>query len=399
MLGRRINVQYRQFGKLGFRVSALGFGAMRLPTVNGKIDEAQAIRMLHHAIDTGVNYVDTAYTYHGGESERVVGKALRGGYREKVKVATKLPCWEVKTAADFDRLLDEQLARLSMDSIDVYLLHSLNKDSWPRMRDLGVLAWAETAMAKGKFRHLGFSFHDSLDVFTTIIDAYDWPLCQIQYNFMDPDFQAGVQGLRYAASKGTAVVIMEPLMGGKLVSSPAHVQRLWDTAGVHRTPVDWALRWLWNQPEVSVVLSGMSSMEQTIEDVALAASPQLGELSVAEKALYEKVRASYSKLAVIPCTACGYCMPCPHGVDIPANLGTYNEGVVFDTPAASRGQYGWWKHSYEVLHIQDHDIRAVRCEQCRECDDKCPQGIPVSRWMPVIDSVLGAGKPWVMKLE
>lgn len=191
-------MHYRQFGKLGFRVSALGFGAMRLPILDGKIDEVQATRMLRHSIDNGVNYVDTAYTYHGGAGEGLVGRALRAGYREKVKVATKLPCWEVKKADDFDRLLDEQLARLSLDSIDF-------------CRGPGC---ATLACANGKFRHVGFSFHDTFDVFKTIIDEYDWPMCQIQYNFMDPDGQAGVRGLRYAASKGIAVAIMEPFWAG-----------------------------------------------------------------------------------------------------------------------------------------------------------------------------------------
>jgi uncharacterized protein len=392
-------VQYRRFGKLEFKASALGFGAMRLPVVGDAIDEAQAIGMIRHAIDNGVNYVDTAYPYHGGAGEALVGRALQDGYRDKVKLATKLPCWEVKAASDFDRFLNLQLARLSVNWVDFYLLHSLNGSSWARMRDLGVLEWAEKAMAQGRFRHLAFSFHGDFDAFKTIMDQYDWPMCQIQYNFMDPDGQAGVKGLRYAASKGAAVVIMEPLFGGKLVNPPKIVQELWDSATVKRNCVDWALRWLWNQPEVSTVLSGMSSMEQTREDVALAASPDAGAVAPEEMALYDTVRSAYKRLTVIPCTACGYCMPCPHGVDIPGNLAVYNEGFAFDKPDGARGQYGWWKYAHEVQHILDRDVRAVRCEQCGDCDGKCPQGIPVSRWMPIIDSVLGHGKPWVMQPE
>jgi predicted aldo/keto reductase-like oxidoreductase len=392
-------MHYRRFGKLDFKASGLGFGAMRLPVIGNAIDEAQALAMIRYAIDNGVNYVDTAYPYHGGESEGLVGRALKDGYREKVKVATKLPCWDVKTRADFDTFLDRQLARLSMDSVDFYLLHSLNGDSWARMRDLGVLDWAEKAMAQGRFQHLAFSFHGDFDAFKAIVDAYDWPMVQIQYNFADPDAQAGARGLRYAASKGAAVVIMEPLFGGKLVNPPAVVQELWDSVGTKRACVDWALRWLWNQPEVSMVLSGMSSMEQTRENVALAADPDCGVLTRDETALFDRVRAAYKGLTVIPCTACGYCMPCPRGVDIPGNMAAYNEGFAFDKPDGARGQYSWWKYAYEVQHILDHDVRAARCEQCGDCNDKCPQGIPVSKWMTVIDSVLGNGKPWVTQVE
>ena len=392
-------MQYRRFGSLDFDVSALGFGAMRLPMRHDRVDEEQAIAMIRYAIDNGVNYVDTAWPYHAGASEGLVGRALRDGYREKVKVATKLPCWEVKTAKDFDVYLDAQLKRLSMDHIDFYLLHSLNKETWTRMRDLGALEWAEKAMARGRFRHLGFSFHDSAESFFPIVDAYDWAMCQIQLNFADPEGQAGVRGMRHAASKGIAVVIMEPLMGGKLVNPPRPVQALWDTAKVSRTPADWGLRWLWSQPEVSTILSGMSSLDQVKENVALAAAADSGDLTAEEKALYDKVRAAYRGLTVIPCTACGYCMPCPQGVDIPANLGAYNEGVVYDKPDAARGQYGWWKYAFEVQHMLDHDVRAVNCIQCGDCDAKCPQGIPVSTWMPVVDEVLSGKKPWVTKLE
>lgn len=372
---------------------------MRLPTVNGKIDEGHATRMLRYAIDHGVNYVDTAWPYHAGTSETVVGRALRAGYREKVMLATKLPAWEVKTAADFDTFLDAQLARLGTDHLDFYLLHSMNKDSWPRLRDLGVRQWAEKAMAGGRFHHLAFSYHDDAEAFAPIVDGFDWAMCQIQLNFMDPDGQAGVRGLRYAASKGIAVVIMEPLLGGKLVNPPPPVQAIWDTAADKRSPVDWAMRWLWNQPEVSLILSGMNNLDQVKEDVELASDPAAGTLTAKEKALYDKARAAYKDLTVIPCTACGYCMPCPQGVDIPGNLGVYNEGIVYDKPEAARGQYDWWKYAFEMQHILDYDVRALNCIQCGECDGKCPQSIPISTWMPVVDEVLSGKKPWVKKPE
>jgi predicted aldo/keto reductase-like oxidoreductase len=392
-------MQYRQFGKLDFQVSALGFGAMRLPTKDDEIEVVEATEMLHYAIDNGVNYVDTAYPYHGGSSETFLGDALKGGYRDKVKLATKMPSWEIKTADDFDKYLDIQLGRLQVDHVDFYLLHGLNKERWPKLRDLGVREWAEKAIAAGRFRHLAFSFHDDYDTFEQIVDEYDWPMCQIQYNYMDVENQAGTKGLRYAASKGIAVVIMEPLLGGKLVGPPPSIQAMWDSAATERTPVEWALRWLWNQPEVSVVLSGMSAMPQVKENVALAEASGIGTVSADELALHDQVRAKYQELTAIPCTNCGYCMPCPQGVDIPGNFGTYNEGIMYDKPDAARGQYGWWKFAYEEQGILDHDVRAAQCIQCGECQDKCPQGIPISEWMPVIHGALGENGPYPAELE
>jgi len=388
-------VQYRRFGRLDVSVSALGFGAMRLPLRDGKVDEALAIAMIRSAIDRGVNYVDTAYPYHDGASEVAVGKALRDGYRRKVKVATKLPSWLVQSAADFDRLLDIQLERLQMDSVDFYLLHSLNHNQWPRLRDLGIIAWAEKAMTKGRFHHLAFSFHDDAEAFRTVLDACDWSMCQVQYNYMDENNGPGAAGVRRAAARGIAVVVMEPLLGGKLVFPPPAVQAIWNGAKRKRSPAAWALDWLWDQPEVSTVLSGMSTQEQVDENVALAAQSKIGSLAEEERALYPLVRARYQGLSLIPCTKCGYCMPCPHGVDIPGNFAVYNEAIMFDKQAAARGQYAWWKKAFEVNHNFDHDIRALRCEQCDECLDKCPQSIPISTWMPVIHRALGENGPFV----
>jgi predicted aldo/keto reductase-like oxidoreductase len=391
-------MRYRSFGKLDFQVSALGFGAMRLPTNGGKIDESEATEMLHYAIDRGVNYVDTAYPYHEGKGEAFVGRALKGGYREKVTLATKLPSWEVSSASDFDKYLSEQLERLQVEQVDLYLLHSLNKDSWAKLRGLGVREWAEKAIAAGRFRYLGFSFHDDYDAFKQIVDDYDWTMCLIQNNYMDVENQAGTRGLRYAASKGLAVAIMEPLLGGKLVDPPPPIRALWDRAGNGRSPVSWALQWLWNQPEVSVVLSGMSTLEQVKENVALADTAAVGVLTARELALYDQVRARYRELTVIPCTNCRYCLPCPQGVDIPANLANYNDGIMYDKPDAARGQYEWWRDAHEVAGIMETDMRAAQCIQCGECEEKCPQGIPISRWMSTIHSVLGEGKPFVTSL-
>jgi len=381
-------VKYRQFGKLDWKVSALGFGCMRFPIKDNdhaNIDEPEAIRMLHYAIDHGVNYVDTAYPYHGGNSERVVGRALKGGYREKVRLATKLPCWLVKTAEDFDKYLNEQLDKLQTDRIDFYLLHGLSESRWPQMRDLDVLDWAEGAIADGRIGHLGFSFHDKYEVFQEIVDAYDkWTFCQIQYNYMDVENQAGTKGLKYAASRGLAVVIMEPILGGRLVNPPEPIQELWDSAPMKRSPADWALQWLWNQPEVSVVLSGMSTMGQVEENVASAAASEVGILTEEELALVERVREKYRELCPIPCTSCGYCMPCPNGVNIPRNFEIYNEGVMYDKPDHARRAYEWMSEGE----------RASVCIQCRECEEKCPQSIPISEYMPLVHQVLGEGKPY-----
>jgi predicted aldo/keto reductase-like oxidoreductase len=384
-------VQYRTFGKLGWSVSALGFGCARFPVVEDEytdVDEAEAIRMLHYAIDHGVNYLDTAYNYHGGNSERVVGVALQGAYRDKVKVATKLPCWLVNTLEDCDRLLDEQLERLQMDHIDLYLLHGLNghPTSWHKMRDLGVIEWAEGAQADGRVGHLGFSFHDRYSVFREIVNAYDgWAMCQVQYNYMDVDTQAGTIGVQYAASRGLAVVVMEPLLGGRLANLPRAVQSVWESASPPRTAVDWALQWLWNQPEVSVVLSGMSTMEQVEQNLASASASGVDTLSDEELAVVDRARETYQSFRAIPCTQCRYCMPCTKGVDIPFNFYLYNFGLMYDRASYPRGFY---------RDSLSEEARASACVQCRECEKRCTQQILISEWMPVVHAVLGEDQPY-----
>lgn len=396
-------MQYRQFGRLDWRASALGFGAMRLPVVDGdyaRIDEPEATRLLHYAIDHGVNYVDTAIHYHGSNSERFLGRALKGGYREKVKLATKLFPLYVETAGDFDRLLDEQLEKLQTERVDFYLLHGINRTWWPKVRDLGVLRWAEGAMDDGRIGHLGFSFHDEYDVFQEIVDAYDrWAMCQIQYNYVNGDYQAGTQGLRYAASKGLAVVVMEPLLGGILARPPQAIQTLWDAAPERRTPAAWALQWLWHQPEVSVVLSGMSTMAQVEENVTTAGASDANSLGEAELSLVNRVIEAYRGLSLIPCTGCGYCMPCPNGVDIPHNFRLYNDGAMYEPECPTRMR-GWYRHMSEGFAGEWLvKGRADRCIQCRECEAKCPQGIPISAWMSVVHQVLGEGKSYAERLQ
>ncbi len=387
-------MQYRTFGKLDWRPSALGFGAMRLPTIGGdsaQIDEPEATRMLRYAIDHGVNYIDTAYPYHRGASEVLVGRALADGYRARVKLATKLPCWLVKEPADFDRYFNEQLGRLQTAKIDFYLLHGLDADRWHTMADLGVLAWAERALADGRIGHLGFSFHDKYEVFQEIVDAYDgWTFCQIQYNFMDEQEQAGVRGLKYAADKGLAVVVMEPLRGGLLAGNvPQPVQAIWDEAEVARsgdrpqqpprTPADWALQWLWNQPEVSLLLSGMSTLEQVMQNLASAERSGAGTLAADEVALIGRVRDKYRELMPIPCTNCKYCQPCPNGVDIPRVFGIYNEGIMYNNPARARTSYNQWMPA---------EKRADRCLRCGECEAACPQRIAIMEWLEKVDQFM-----------
>lgn len=375
-------MKYRRFGRLNWPVSALGFGTMRLPTKNGNdavIDEEEATRMLHFAIDQGVNYIDTAYNYHRGESERFVGRALKGGYRERARLATKMPCWEVKSKADLDRILNEQLQKLQVEQVDFYLLHALNKQSWTKMYEMDALDWLEKVKKEGKIDRIGFSFHDDYPVFKEIIDSYSWDFCQIQYNYMDTENQAGTEGLKYAAAKEIAVVIMEPLLGGKLVDPPARIQKLWETAKIKRSAADWGLQWLWNQPEVAVVLSGMSDMSQVRENIASAAKSGVNSLTEEELALIQRVRAEYEKLSPIPCTRCRYCMPCPNGVDIPQNFSIYNEGVIYDKEQNARGDY----------LFMSEEVRAANCLNCRVCEEKCPQKISIGEWMATVHRKLG----------
>jgi len=387
---RRVPVQYRKFGKLDWKVSALGFGAMRLPLTDDNpahVNESESIRMIRYAIDHGVNYVDTAYPYHEGCSEPVVGQALQDGYREKVRIATKLPSWLVESPEDCDRYLGEQLERLQVDRIDFYLLHGLKSEQWPRLRDLGVLRWAERAMANGHIGHLGFSFHDNFEVFKEIIDGYDnWTFCQIQYNYMDVDYQAGTRGLKYAADKGLAVVVMEPLRGGSLCKEPPEgIAKLWADTQQKRGLLEWALLWVWNHPEVSVALSGMTAMEHVIENVTIANKFPFGSLTADELELIDRVREAYRGLRPIPCTSCRYCMPCPNGVEIPRIFEIYNDAVAYNNPRTGRLLY----RGRTGLKAEQ---RADQCIECGECIEACPQDILIPEWLQKTHALLGPRK-------
>lgn len=364
-------MQYRTLGKTGVRVSALGFGAMRLPRTGGEaeVNEELAIEMIRYAVDQGVNYLDTAYVYHGGNGERVVGKALADGYRQRIHLATKLPTWSVANQDDCRRIFEEQLARLQTDYIDFYLLHCLHAKVWSKMLELEVLDWAERLLADGRIRHLGFSFHDSYEAFVEIVDGYDWACCQIQYNYVCEEVQAGTRGLEYAAEKGLGVIVMEPLFGGTLANPPAPVQAIWDRVAGRYDPVDLALQWVWDKPQVSLVLSGMSTLDQVVANVQSAGRSGVGVLRDEERGLIGQVRQEYERLSPIACTKCGYCLPCPHGVNIPRNFELYNQATVLKGSSTLLCR--------NLYLMMPESERAAACEQCGLCEDHCPQQLPI----------------------
>lgn len=369
---------YRKFGKTGLEVSALGFGCMRLPLAgadgrfhegDGEIDEQKASEILHWAIENGVNYVDTAYSYHDGNSERFLGRALKDGYREKVYLATKLPSWLVRTREDMDKYLNESLKRLQTEYVDFYLVHAVNILFWSKLIENGLFEFLDSAIADGRIRYAGFSFHDDLRLFKEVVDAYSWSFCQIQYNYLDQKYQAGRAGLKYAAERGLGAVIMEPMRGGRLASNlPSDVSEVWNQAEVKRKPAEWALRFLWDQPEISVVLSGMNELEQVQENVRTAGQALPNTLSMEERKLIEKVAALYHSRMKVNCTSCRYCMPCPSGVNIPGCFAMLNNAYMMDDVPTFRTNY-----NIQIRHAH----RASSCKECGRCEESCPQGIPI----------------------
>jgi uncharacterized protein len=382
---------YRKFPRVKDNVSILGFGCMRLPPeagqqAGGKIDVPKATALIRAAIDGGVNYVDTAYPYHNGESEVVLGKALADGYREKVFVATKLPAWLVASREDMDRYLDEQLARLGTDHIDFYLLHGLGAETWENLSRLGVLEFLDSARADGRIRHPAFSFHDAFPVFKDIVDSYEWTFAQVQYNYMDEQFQAGTQGVRYAAEQGLGIVVMEPLRGGLLSGDVPAIHRHILEAPVRRTPSEWGLRWVWNHPEVTVVLSGMNAMEQVRENLAAAAQGLPGSLSAPEIGVVEKMRETFASRVKIPCTGCRYCMPCENGVDIPSCFMYYNQAYTYEAKEKAEGVYLWALNGSFSGGVPGF---ASCCVQCGECEEKCPQHFPIREYLQDVSEFFG----------
>lgn len=382
---------YRKLGKTGREVSILGFGCMRLPIKDSNqsaadrfdpkkfIDEEKAIQLIQYAQGQGINYFDTAYVYHGGKSEPLLGKAVRG-HREEVLIATKLPAWLVKDSDDFDKFLNEQLLRLDTGYVDFYLLHGLGRQTWDKMKELRALRFLDKILGDGRARFVGFSFHDDVRVFKEIVDAYDWALCQIQYNFLDRSYQAGREGMEYAASKGLGVVIMEPLRGGRLTEEiPEKVHTLWDSAPEKRSPAEWSLRWVWNHPQVSTALSGMNSMAQLQENLKTAGEGRANSLSPTDLALIDRVTETYQKMLAIDCTACSYCLPCPQGVNIPHNFRLYNDHQMFKDQEANFIFYN---------RMTAPEQRASNCAECGECEKRCPQHIKIMEELKKVHSAL-----------
>lgn len=363
---------YRELGRTGDRLSVLGYGCMRFPMKNGRIDEEEAGRHLRLAIEKGVNYLDTAYIYHNGRSESFLGRFLAEGYRDRVNIATKLPIYFVHSRRDMDDILEKQLRKLATDRIDYYLMHSvIDMQSWERLKKLGVEEFLKTSKETGKINRIGFSYHGNKEDFKRIVDDYPWDFCQIQYNYLDVSSQAGLEGLRYAASKGLGIIVMEPLRGGSLVGKmPAEVKRLWEKAEIKRSPAEWALRWIWNRPEVTVVLSGMSEEEQVLENVKIADQAYPDSLKGSELQLVEDVREVYARLLKVGCTGCSYCMPCPAGVDIPKCFSYYNHRYLFNEQVRL-------KYMGFAGGVNGRECHAALCRDCGKCEKLCPQQIPI----------------------
>ncbi|MHA1729624.1 MAG: aldo/keto reductase [Promethearchaeota archaeon] len=408
-------MKYRKMGKkIDWDVSALGFGAMRLPTleveIDGEkknvIDEKQSIAMIRYAIDHGVNYVDTAWMYMDNKSEELVGRALQDGYREKVHLVSKSPIGQgfVQKEEDFDKILNTQLERLQTEYLDIYLLHGLSKASFNKVKELNIMKKMEQAKSEGKIKYMGFSFHDSFKTFKKIIDYYDWDVCQLQYNYLDVDFQAGTQGVKYASEKGISVIVMEPLRGGKLYldeksleSSAPQVKKILDESNVKRSLPDWALQFVWNHPEVSVVLSGMSTMQQVVENVKSAENSAINSLTDAELQTIETLKSAFAQhIFIVSCTNCHYCLPCPQGVNIPGMFNILNQFNQYgeNTRAGFTSYYNSLPKTQEEVEKSGRENigSASVCIKCGECLEKCPQQIEIPDELERVKQIFVDGK-------
>jgi len=391
-------MQYRSFGSTGFNVSALGLGTMRLPLsrfIPQKVNVQQSIRLMRHSIDSGINYFDTAWPYHLRQSERIVGKALQDGYREKVHLTTKLPMFLITRESEFDFYLNSSLKALQTDHVDTYLFHALSKNTFERLKKLKLLDKMKRARDEGKIKYIGFSFHDTLPVFREIVDYFDWDVVQIQFNYMDTALQAGREGLEYAASKNMAIVIMEPLKGGQLANPPKEAMDVMNASGIQRTPVDWALQYLWNRPEVSCVISGMGNMNMVNENCESAKRSGVNSLSDKEMAVIDQLVEIYRKNILVPCTDCKYCMPCPFGVNIPLHFATLNHQTIerrFYYKFFVRRSYNALVRNNKRLNKSKTNGHASLCTQCGACIPKCPQGINIPVELKKVVEVLDKKK-------
>jgi predicted aldo/keto reductase-like oxidoreductase len=365
---------YREMPKTGDKLSILGFGCMRLPGGQMSPDEEESIKQIRSSIDRGINYVDTAWPYHGGKSEVILGKALKDGYREKVKIADKLPIWMCHKRDDMDYFLDEQLKRLDVKQIDYYLIHALDGPTWKKAMELGVIDFLDKAKESGKIAHAGFSFHGAREDFKGIIDDYSWEFCQIQYNILDEQVQAGKEGLDYAYSKNIGVIIMEPLRGGMLAGEqPREVQKIYDTAPVKRTNVEWSLRWLWNHEGIITVLSGMNNEDHIAENLKIASEAEIDSLTEEELGIVKSASEAFRKAMKIPCTGCQYCMPCPKGINIPQAFSFYNNKYLFKTGMTNKMMYLMFSGGTQK---RDPGL-ASQCISCGKCVTHCPQKIDI----------------------
>ena len=371
-------MQYRK-DKYGKELSALGYGCMRFTTKAGRIDIDKAEKEIMAAIEAGVNYFDTAYVYPG--SEAALGEILsRNNVRDRVCIATKLPQYLVKSRGAIDRYFDEELARLKTDHVDYYLMHMMTDASqWTKLEALGIREWIAAKKESGQIRNIGFSYHGNSEQFCRIIDAYDWDFAQIQYNYMDEHTQAGRTGLYHASSKGIPIVIMEPLRGGRLVDLlPAKAKKRIAENERGWTAAEWAFRWLFDQPEVTVVLSGMNSLAMVEENCRIASDMQPGSLTEKDRKLIEEVRQDIAGTMKVGCTGCRYCMPCPKGVDIPALFRCYNE-------LYAEGKMAGWQDYFQTVSMRREPAFASQCVKCGKCENHCPQALPIRELLPVAD--------------
>jgi len=370
---------YRKIENNGDELSVLGFGAMRLPSKNGRIDEKRATEQIRYAIDHGVNYIDTAAAYM---NEPLVGRALSEGYREKVKIATKLPPWSVDKPVDLENIFKVQLENFKTDHIDYYMLHALNRTNWEKMLELNALEFLDEIKGDGRIINAGFSFHGDKDIFKEIVDAYDWDFCLLQFNYLDEENQAGLEGLKYAADNGLAIIVMEPFRGGNLTRNvPPEVEEIWNKAEVKRTPAEWALRWVLNHPEVTCVLSGMNEEEHIKENIRIADEALPNSLTEDELELIGQVRDKYRDLMKTGCTGCRYCMPCPSGVDIARCFEMYDTSQMF--VQNKRQTQLLYTVALGVIH-GGKPAYASNCIKCGKCEKHCPQELPI---MELLDDV------------
>ena len=377
---------YRPYGKQGFDVSAFGMGCMRLPQkaeADGTthLDHEESIRMIRYAIDNGVNYLDTSYVYNNGESEQVIGEALRDGYRQKVHIATKVPPRILKSGDDMRGILETSMQRLGVDYIDAYLCHHLDDKHWEQAKEYRMMERMEQFKSEGMIGAVCFSYHGQFNTFKEIVNAYDWAMCQVQHNFLDGDTEVTDEGLSLAHEKGMAVVVMEPLRGGSLVNTTPEVKGLYETYPVKRSPVEWAFRYVYNYPQVSCVLSGVTTMEQLVEDIAIFQNAYPNVMTLEDKKLLRDVKAAYKSRIKVGCTGCEYCMPCPNKVPIPRIFSLYNKVYMFDALESAKLDY---------VHTKARSgADAMMCVECGACESNCPQQINIIEELKNAHGVLG----------